>query len=205
MNKKIYIFALTLMVFFVACDKDDMEYETDYERSYKAWQSFKESNNNSYRYVVNRSSWSGFAWETALTVQAGEVTERAFRYTVFNDIRISDAGWSLETVQLMIDSLEKRHPGSTQQTPSVDSLMKVLSWSEQQTNLNDPSHSGGAPTWTIDQVYEQAKNDWLRKRDNAQSSFEAKNNGIISSCGYWEDGCMDDCFRGISISSVEAL
>jgi len=205
MNKKIYIFALALIVLFVACDKSDMEYENDYERSCKTWLSFKEANNNSYRYVVSGSSWAGFAWETTLTVQAGKVMERAFRYTVFNDIRMPGAGWSLVAVQSMIDSIERKHPGSTERLPSADSLMKVLSWKEQHPHLNDPGHSSGAPIWTVDEVYEQAKNDWLRKRDNAQTSFEAKNNGIISSCGYWEDGCMDDCFRGIRISSVDAL
>jgi hypothetical protein len=58
---------------------------------------------------------------------------------------------------------------------------------------------------TLDEIYDRAKSDWLRKRSNAQTYFEANNNGLISSCGYVEEGCQDDCFRGITIASVERL
>jgi len=54
-------------------------------------------------------------------------------------------------------------------------------------------------------VYEKARNNWLIKRSNTETYFEAKNNGIISSCGYVKDGCQDDCFNGITITLVEAL
>ena len=80
-----------------------------------------------------------------------------------------------------------------------------MSWIESKQELNNTTDSPAAATLTLDQVYELAKNDWLRRQDNAKASFEAKNNGIISSCGYWEDGCMDDCFKGIRITLVEAL
>jgi hypothetical protein len=74
-------------------------------------------------------------------------------------------------------------------------------WVEQETELN--SHSGGAEPITFDQVYEKAKTDWLVKRKNATTYFEAKNDGLLSSCGYVEDGCQDDCFTGIHISSIK--
>ena len=74
-------------------------------------------------------------------------------------------------------------------------------WTESQNNLN--SHQSGAGALTLDQIYEKAKTDWLLKRKNAKTSFEANNNGMISSCGYVEDNCADDCFIGIYIAFIE--
>ncbi len=78
------------------------------------------------------------------------------------------------------------------------------SWNEDTASLN--SHQEGAETLTLDQVYDKAKNVWLKadKKENA-ISFEAKNDGMISSCGYVPNGCMDDCFIGISISEIKPL
>jgi hypothetical protein len=192
------------MVFFVACDKDDMEYETDYERSYKTWQSFKKSSNNSYQYVVSGYTWTGTFWETKLTIQNGEVTERAFHFKNFDMILMPPNGWDLSSAQQVIDTLIA-HGTYSAGAVTAEEFLKTLSWTESKQELNNNTNTPAAKVLTLDEVYNIAKNDWLRKRDNAQSSFEAKNNGIISSCGYWEDGCMDDCFRGISISSIEAL
>jgi hypothetical protein len=76
-------------------------------------------------------------------------------------------------------------------------------WREDSTTLN--SHKNGAQTLTLDQIYDLAKNDLLLKRANTKTYFEAKNDGIISSAGYVEDNCADDCFNGISIRSVTNL
>ena len=61
---------------------------------------------------------------------------------------------------------------------------------------------GEAPL-TFDQIYEKARTEWLVKRENATTYFEAENNGLISKCGYVDDGCQDDCFIGIQISSIK--
>lgn len=179
-----------------------MEYENDYERSYKAWRSFKKSSNDSYRYVVSGSTWTGSAWETTITISSGKVTGRDFCYTVFDGVQMPTTGWSLETAQQIIDTLIA-HGIYSIQAVTAEEFLKKLSWVEDKQELNNITDSPAASTSTLDQVYEQAKNDWLLKRDNAQTFFEAKNSGIISSCGYWEDGCMDDCFRGIRITLVE--
>ncbi|WP_256004937.1 hypothetical protein [Pedobacter deserti] len=47
-----------------------------------------------------------------------------------------------------------------------------------------------------------AKTDLLIKRANVNTTFEAKNSGLISAAGYVEEGCQDDCFRGINIISI---
>ncbi|MET4137699.1 hypothetical protein [Pedobacter sp. UYP1] len=76
-------------------------------------------------------------------------------------------------------------------------------WQEDQGKLN--THSAGAPTLTLDDVYQKAKTEWLLKRKDAETYFEAKNNGMISTCGYVNNGCQDDCFNGIKIISILKL
>jgi hypothetical protein len=57
-------------------------------------------------------------------------------------------------------------------------------------------------TKTLDDVYTDAKNNWLKKRDNVKTYFEAKNDGRLSLAGYVKDGCQDDCFIGITIGFI---
>ena len=78
-------------------------------------------------------------------------------------------------------------------------------WTENENEINDHQQSGAADALTLDEIYDKAKNDWLKKRDNVTTFFEAKNNGLISSCGYTENNCADDCFVGINITSISPL
>lgn len=76
-------------------------------------------------------------------------------------------------------------------------------WEEDEMTLN--SHTEVPKAMTLDEVYETARQEWLIKRDRAKAFFEANNNGMISNCGYVPDGCMDDCFTGISITLIEKI
>lgn len=76
-------------------------------------------------------------------------------------------------------------------------------WEEEGTTLK--THSNGSALKSLDEVYLQAKSEWLLKRKNIKNYFEAKNGGMISSCGFVEDNCADDCFVGIKISSIEKI
>ncbi len=80
---------------------------------------------------------------------------------------------------------------------------EVLEWIENENEIG--LHTSGATALTLDQIYDKARNEWLIKRENAKVYLETANNGLISSCGYQEDGCMDDCFRGIHIASIKSL
>ncbi|MEE1944880.1 hypothetical protein VRU48_07175 [Pedobacter sp. KR3-3] len=82
-------------------------------------------------------------------------------------------------------------------------IVVVEQWIEEEGSLN--THANGAATLTLDQIYEKARTVWLLKRKGAKTSLETKNNGMISSCGYVEDNCADDCFNGISIAFIERL
>lgn len=85
----------------------------------------------------------------------------------------------------------------------TNALVVLTEWQEDENSLN--SHSGGAASLTLDEVYAKAQSEWLIKRSDATTYFEANNAGMISSCGYVENNCADDCFIGISITSIEKL
>lgn len=79
-----------------------------------------------------------------------------------------------------------------------------LEWTENGSKIG--SHKNIAATaLTLDEIYNKAEQEWLIKRDNAKIYFETKNNRLISTCGYVENNCQDDCFIGIHIKSIEPL
>jgi len=76
-------------------------------------------------------------------------------------------------------------------------------WNEGQQTLN--THTSGAASITLDEIYEQARTVWLKKRSDADTYFKAENDGLISSCGFVPHGCQDDCFTGIHIEFIRTL
>jgi hypothetical protein len=125
----------------------------------------------------------------------------SYRYIVFKS---SWSGPSTETI-ITVKNGKPFSRSFTAKTPdsTTNALAVSEQWQEDETTLN--SHINGAQTLTLDQVYEVAKTDWLSKRKDAESYFEAKNNGMISLCGYGINNCHDDCFIGIAITQIEKL
>jgi len=162
-----YLLAFFLASLMVSCDRTDIDFENDFEKSRKAWKAFKKSSGNAYKYTVVSSSWAGMHSETTITVSNGKVVKREYNYS--------------------------KRENST--------YVDQLQWIEQENELNTHKDAGAEPL-TLDEIYVRAENDWLVKRKDATTYFEAKNEGLISTCGYVGDGCADDCFRGISISYI---
>lgn len=81
---------------------------------------------------------------------------------------------------------------------------KDLAWTENELEINTHSNTPASEAVTLDVIYEKAEQDWLKKRKDVETFFEANNNGMISLCGYTPNGCMDDCFRGIQVLKIEA-
>lgn len=172
MKKQNYLIILLLILTsFSACEKDDLTYHNDFEKSYKVWADFKQAANDSYRYTVETSSWTGTSTTTVLTIDEGKVVKRAY------------------VAKSMVSSSNQ--------------IVIHEQWEEEGATLN--THTNGSALITLDKVYEKAKAEWLPKRANTKSYFETKNDGMISSCGYVEDNCADDCFVGITITNIEKL
>ncbi len=77
-------------------------------------------------------------------------------------------------------------------------------WSEDKTTIN--THPGETWFLTMDDVYSRAKNEWLNVDPQKNTIyFDAKNSGLISTAGYFPNGCQDDCFIGLHIISITAL
>lgn len=172
MKTTLLIVVVTFLI--IGCDKNDFEFENQFDQSYKSWLAFKKSVNNSYTYKVTGASWIGISWETTITVSSGVVIRREFKVT---------------------------HKADYIETPKEEDM----EWAESEEEIGSKKDTSAADANTLDEVYEIAKNDWLQKRKNTETFFETKNNGIISLCGYIDKDCADDCFRGISITSVEVL
>jgi hypothetical protein len=78
-----------------------------------------------------------------------------------------------------------------------------LNWTEDKSNIS--THTQGQEAFRLDQIYAKAKNEWLKVDSKANDIyFETDANGLIASCGYVPKGCQDDCFNGITISSIQA-
>lgn len=203
MKESYTILIMLTILLFGACEKSDIEHGNSFERSYQTWLDFKAASSNSYRYEVAGATWAGSSWQTTITVRNGKVAQRDFHYTKFNDYWMPDGGWeSASMAELMADfgltaEQFEEQAGST--------LLESLQWTETEAELGFHEQTPASAIQTLDDIYETARTVWLKKRSDADISFEAKNNGMISSAGFWPEGCMDDCFSGISIRSIEAI
>lgn len=192
-----------LLFFFSACKKSDIEYNSGFAKSKKALSSFKATTANSYRFQTQGGSWTGFSWQTTIKVVTGVAVERTFRYTAFSGVRMPEAGWTEQKRQEILTNMQLTEQGFVDRFGKP--LQEVLDWFEVGATLGTTQNTPANQLFTLDEVYEKAKNDWLLKKPDVTTYFETKNNGMISTCGYVPDGCADDCFRGIEITFIESL
>lgn len=203
MNKFFFVFFFVGATVFLGCDKSDIEYQNDFDRAHEAWLKFKASSGNSYRYTVSGGTWAGSSWLTAITVKEGRVVRRDFRYQVFNDVHMPEAGWTSASLDDLLKGLSLTAAEFEEQAGVP--WYSALEWTEDENELGHHEMTPASRVQTLDDIYASARQVWLKKRDDADIYFEARNNGLISSAGFVPNGCMDDCFSGISIRSIEAL
>jgi len=178
MKRKIIFFTLLFVgLIFYACDKSDFTHEDDFERSRSLWLNFKKQSDNSYKYIVQGSTWVGYSWETTITVVEGKVIQRSFKYTEDVDF-----------------------PEGEKNRPEIE-----MEWTENENEINTHKDTPASKAITLDEVYEKARQEWLTRRKDVTTYFEANNKGMISLCGYVPEGCMDDCFTGIRIVGIESI
>ncbi len=133
---------------------------------------------------------------------AFKTSGNSYTYTVTSG---SWTGWGSETrVSVREGQVIARHYILRQSKNDGTSDSEVLEeWHEHEGQIL--SHEKGAAPVTLDEVYRLARTEWLAKREDTDSYFETKNDGMISVCGYSDRNCADDCFRGITIASIDRL
>lgn len=205
MTKRTAVFLTISVGLFLctSCEKGQIEHENRFERSYEAWLAFKTASGNTYRYEVSGGTWAGSSWLTTITVREGRVVQRDFHYTVFNDVRMPEGGWATMAVEELLTQLGLSADDFVEHEGQP--FHKALQWTETESELGTHERTPASGIQTLDEVYHMARAEWLKKRADASVSFEAKNDGLISSAGFWPNGCMDDCFMGISIRSITAI
>lgn len=78
----------------------------------------------------------------------------------------------------------------------------TLIWAESFMELG--LHNEGAPAKTIDQLYQQCKDDILSKpEDKFKVTVVLDRFNLLQQCSYREFACFDDCTKGIKIDDLE--
>ena len=147
-----------------------------------------------YRNEYSKSYQSWIAFKAA--------SGNSYDYLVVSN---SWTGYSTETlISVRSGVITARHfVARISKNDGTGQVTVVEEWLE--GNAQVGTHQKGANPQTLDEVYAMAKTTWLLKREDAKTFFEATNNGMISSCGYVPNACADDCFTGITISSITAV
>ena len=126
-----------------------------------------------------------------------------YQYTVFSNSWVGDSYQTVITVRngkvVQRDFLWR---GPADRNPVIPEDQKQ--WTEKENEINTHQYFG-AEALTLEEIYATAKDYWLVKRENSETFFEAKNNGLLSRCGFVEDRCADDCFNGINITEIKKV
>ena len=126
----------------------------------------------------------------------------SYQYTV---LQSSWTGYRSETTITVTDGKVVRRHFKMVSTEGLENVPEgELEWTEE-GSFSEFGTSAAAPIRTLDEIYEIAKTNWLLKRKDSSTTFEAENNGMISLCGFTPRNCVDDCFNGIYITSIIAL
>ena len=126
MNRTISLCSLIVgLMLFASCGKNtngisnaNIYYEVILKKSNQSWQKFKKANSNSYQYKVQFVSWTGWSWETTITVINGKVSKRSFELKYSgettdswiefeNEIGINEGGAEPLTLDQIYDKAKK--------------------------------------------------------------------------------------------------
>ncbi len=156
--------------------------------------SCKSEDNNNYtnEFETSKANWLNFK----------ESSSDSYKYIVSGGSVFVTYGWET-TITVSNGVIIQRALSFTGDTTDLELLEHE--WTENEDEINTHPYSVAALPLTLDEIYTKAEENWLISRENTTNYFETDNNGLISVCGFIENGCMDDCFAGIRISSIESL
>ena len=153
-----------------------------------------DSNNLEYqnKFEISRTTWLNFK----------ESTNNSYKFTITNS---SWVGFSWETT-LTIENgiiIQRDFEYTSTEGLSTDIHQDELQWTEKEPEIG--THENGAEPITLQEIYNKAQNDWLIERNNTTTYLKTENEGMISTCGYVDNQCADDCFVGVNIKNIEPL
>ncbi len=136
-------------------------------------------------------------------------TWKAFKSSVNNSYEygVVTSSWTGQSTETVLSIKNGQVVQRSYTSKSIDGASGAITigvrWTEDLGQLN--THREGAEILTLDEVYVKAKKKWLVNNKDTETYFEAKNQGMLSTAGYVENGCMDDCFSGIKIGFIRKL
>jgi len=151
--------------------------------------SCKKDEGVSGNYAASYSAWKSFK----------SSVNNSYQYAVITD---SWTGHATETILTVKNGkvVQRAYVGKV--IDGQFGTVKITEqWTEDASTLNVHQQQG-AETITLDEVYTKAKSQWLINSKNTETYFETNNQGMISTAGYTDKNCMDDCFTGIKISFI---
>ncbi|TDN87566.1 hypothetical protein DET49_11114 [Salegentibacter sp. 24] len=177
-----FSFGILFILVLFSCSKNENEYRqikgesgTSFSDSKDAWIELKAINGESYRYTTSFISWSGYGSRTVLSVKDGLISKREYLY--FQQT-FNEEG---EMIEVEIESY----------TETGDQIGR---------------NAEGFEPLLIDQLYETCISEYLKvSREQHEVFFNTDQAGLISDCGFFEKGCVDDCFTGFKISEFNWL
>jgi len=145
-----------------------------------------EAKNTEYETSYNTWLWYKNQWKNS------------YQYTATTS---SWTRYSTETRIKVVDGVVTERYFKSYMPDGNGQTMQYQEWSETSSTIN--THAEGFPARTMDDIYAEVKSKWIIKRDSAKIYFENNNNGMLSKAGYVDNNCMDDCFNGVQIVSIQ--
>lgn len=176
MKIKLYLI-LSFLFCFTACKKDNVD-------------SIKSSTGITYRQSLG--NWQSFK----------QSVHNNYNYVIISG---SVFGFGSETkITVQSGVVTGRYYTAYAQVPGTGNSTVTQTWNETTPTLN--THTQGATTLTMDDIYNKANSVWLKADKKSNTIyFETDSKGLISSCGFVPNGCQDDCFNGVTIKEIIGL
>ncbi len=145
---------------------------------------------------------SGLSYNESLSKWAGLKSKNGNTY-VYQTTFTSWTGFGSVTELKVIDGIVTSRIYQEFETNETNGQHEIIdSYSETKVDLG--IHEKGAKPLTIDELYNTCASEYLIVDEkNNTLYFETELNGLMTMCGFVPNGCMDDCYRGISINSFK--
>ncbi len=177
-------FFLGLTLIFTSCEKND---DSDKNEA-TIPSSLKGENRLSYNESLNK--WN----------ELKKVNGNSYVYqTTFLSWTGFGSTTELKVVEGKVTTRNYREFNTDEQTGE---RVTTGSYTENENELG--SHEKGAAPFTIDELYNSCARDYfVVDEENNTLHFETDVNGLMTLCGFVPNGCLDDCYQGISIESFD--